>query len=193
MYEIDYARLVYLGVLVAVLLGSVLVSRRGALKKAAFQGGIWLLIFAGLIAGVGIWQDIRSQHASALKVTTQDGNVVLSQATDGHYWVEIEVNERKILFLVDTGASQVMLTQQDAKMVGFNPETLQYWNRAMTANGPVSTAPIRLDKMALGPYLDRNIGASVNSGEMKHSLLGMSYLNLYSSIEISQNKMVLKR
>lgn len=189
----DYARLVYLGLLAAVLLGSVLVTRRGALKKAAFQGGIWLLIFAGLIAGVGIWQDIRSQQGRASNLTTQDGNVVLSQAADGHYWVEIKVNDHALLFLVDTGATQVMLNQQDAKTLGFDTQTLQYWNRAMTANGPVSTAPVRLKEMALGPYMDRNISASVNSGEMKHSLLGMSYLNLFSSIEITQNQMVLKR
>ena len=63
----------------------------------------------------------------------------------------------------------------------------------MTANGPVSIAPVRLREMTLGPYTDRNVSASVNSGEMKISLLGMSYLNLYSSIEISQKQMILKR
>ena len=53
--DIDYPRLVYLGLLAAVLLGSVLMTRRGAFKKAAFQGGIWLVIFAALVAAVGIW------------------------------------------------------------------------------------------------------------------------------------------
>ncbi len=191
--DIDYPRLVYLGLLAAVLLGSVLMTRRGAFKKAAFQGGIWLVIFAAMIAAVGIWQDIRSPQRSASSFTTQDGNVVISQGGDGHYRVKIKVNDQTLSFLVDTGASHVVLTQSDAKALGFKLENLQFWNTAMTANGSVSTAPVRLRQMALGPYVDRNVSASVNSGEMQQSLLGMSYLNLYSSIEISQKKMVLKR
>ena len=191
--NIDYPRLVYLGLLAAVLLGSVLMTRRGAFKKAAFQGGIWLVIFASMIAAVGIWQDIRSPQSSALNFTTQDGNVVISQGADGHYRVTIKVNVQPLSFLVDTGASHVVLTQKDAQALGFKLENLQFWNTAMTANGPVSTAPVRLWEMTLGPYTDRNVSASVNSGEMKISLLGMSYLNLYSSIEISQKQMILKR
>ncbi|XXK29891.1 TIGR02281 family clan AA aspartic protease [Rhodobacteraceae bacterium nBUS_24] len=190
---IDYPRLVYLGLLAAVLLGSVLMTRRGAFKKAAFQGGIWLVIFAAMIAAVGIWQDIRSPQRSASSFTTQEGNVVISQGGDGHYRVKVKVNDQTLSFLVDTGASHVVLTQSDAKALGFKLENLQFWNTARTANGPVSTAPVRLRQMALGPYVDRNVSASVNSGEMQQSLLGMSYLNLYSSIEISQKKMVLKR
>ena len=191
--DIDYPRLVYLGLLAAVLLGSVLMTRRGAFKKAAFQGGIWLVIFASIIAAVGIWQDIRSPQSSALNFTTQDGNVVISQGADGHYRATIKVNDQPLSFLIDTGASHVVLTQKDAQALGFKLENLQFWNTAMTANGPVSTAPVRLWEMTLGPYTDRNVSASVNSGEMKISLLGMSYLNLYSSIEISQKEMILKR
>ena len=191
--DIDYSRLVYLGLLAAVLLGSVLITRRGAFKKAAFQGGIWLVIFAALIAAVGIWQDIRSPQNNALNFTNQDGNVVISQGADGHYKVKIIVNDQPLTFLVDTDASHVVLTQQDAQALGFKLENLQFWNTAMTANGPVSTAPVRLREMTLGPYSDRNVSAAVNSGEMKYSLLGMSYLNLYSSIEISQKQMILKR
>lgn len=191
--DIDYPRLVYLGLLAAVLLGSVLMTRRGAFKKAAFQGGIWMVIFAAVIAGVGIWQDIRSPQSSALNFTTQNGNVVISQGADGHYRVTIKVNDQPLSFLVDTGASHVVLTQKDAQALGFKLENLQFWNTAMTANGPVSTAPVRLREMTLGPYTDRNVSASVNSGEMRISLLGMSYLNLYSSIEISQKQMILKR
>ena len=191
--DIDFARLVYLGLLAAVLLGSALMTRRGAFKKAAFQGGIWLVIFAALVAAVGIWQDIRSGQSSTSSFTTQEGHVVISQGDDGHYRVKIKVNDQTLSFLVDTGASRVVLTQKDAKALGFKLENLQFWNTAMTANGPVSTAPVRLGEMTLGPYIDRNVSASVNSGEMKQSLLGMSYLNLYSTIEISQKQMILKR
>ena len=65
--------------------------------------------------------------------------------------------------------------------------------RATTANGEVSMAPVRLDKIAVGAFQDRNVRAVVNGGDLETSLLGMSYLNLFSSIEITQDRMTLTR
>ena len=59
MEENDFARLIYLSVLVVAILGSVLISRRGAYGKMFRQAGVWLLIFMGLVAIVASWQDIR--------------------------------------------------------------------------------------------------------------------------------------
>ena len=63
----------------------------------------------------------------------------------------------------------------------------------MTANGIVQTAMVRLDEMELGPFTDRAVRASVNGGEMSQSLLGMSYLQRFASIQIADNQLVLTR
>ena len=96
-------------------------------------------------------------------------------------------------FLVDTGASQVVLNQEDAARIGLNPDTLNYSGIAQTANGEVATAPVRLDRVELGEIKDIRVIASVNSGQMESSLLGMSYLSRFKSIEIHRDILILNR
>ena len=192
----DYARLTYLGILIAVLVGSVLITRRGALGKMAKQAGIWLFIFVTVIAAMGMWQDIRTTHppgANADSTQVKGDKIVLSKQSDGHYYLNLTVNDQTLTFMVDTGASQIVLSQKDAAKLGFKRDQLSYWLQAQTANGTVQMAPVRLEKITLGDFSDQNIQAVVNSGELRKSLLGMSYLNLFSSIEIKQNRMILTR
>ena len=96
-------------------------------------------------------------------------------------------------FVIDTGASQVVLSQRDAARIGIDLEDLRYFGSAMTANGVVETAPVFLDTVQLGSISDVNIPAVVNGGEMDTSLLGMTYLGLYDRIEIANNELVLSR
>jgi aspartyl protease family protein len=87
----------------------------------------------------------------------------------------------------------VVLTQEDAARVGLDPDNLPYIGTAFTANGEVATAPVRLDTVDLGEMRDTRVRASVNSGEMESSLLGMSYLSRFSSIEIRRDLLILSR
>ena len=194
MGEPDFARLTYLGILVAVILGSVLMTRRGELAKMAKQAGVWLFIFVALVAAVGMWQDIRSQNGSRVSQAKVDGNkIIIPKQADGHYSMRLKINDQPLDFLIDTGASQIVLSQKDATKLGFKRDRLNFWMRATTANGEVSMAPVRLDKIAVGAFQDRNVRAVVNGGDLETSLLGMSYLNLFSSIEITQDRMTLTR
>jgi aspartyl protease family protein len=105
----------------------------------------------------------------------------------------LEVNGTPVEFVVDTGATGVVLSQRDADRVGLDAANLVYLGRAMTANGEVRTAPVRLDSMALGGIVDRNIPAWVNEGALDTSLLGMTYLQRWTRIEIAQDELILTR
>ena len=95
--------------------------------------------------------------------------------------------------MIDTGASDVVLTQSDASQIGLNPNSLNYFGRAMTANGEVRTAPVELETVALGDVVDKNVTAWVNQGDQDQSLLGMAYLQRWSHIEIGNNSLILTR
>ncbi|MGB1695846.1 MAG: retropepsin-like aspartic protease family protein [Paracoccaceae bacterium] len=193
MEENDFSRLIYLSVLVVAILGSVLISRRGAYGKMFRQAGVWLLIFMGLVAIVASWQDIRQSGQTMSFQQSEDGTIIIPKEIDGHFHLTVTINDRPIDFLVDTGASDIVLTRKDAARVGFDPNRLDYWGMANTANGTVRLATIRLETVRLGEFIDKNIRASVNKAPMEKSLLGMRYLSKFSAIEISNDQMILKR
>ena len=185
MPNIDYAHLTYLTLLTAVLIGSVLMSRTG-LWKTLRQLATWLLIIAGVAFAAALWTDIRKNSAPAKKLLLQDGAILIPKQADGHFHVTLNVNGIKIPFLIDTGATTVILSQKDAQKLGFNTNKLAFWDSANTANGEVKLAPVRLATVALERHVDRNIAAYVNAGKLSVSLLGMSYLSKFSRLEITQ-------
>ncbi|WP_172295339.1 TIGR02281 family clan AA aspartic protease [Pseudoruegeria sp. HB172150] len=189
----DIGRLVYLVLLGCVVLSYFLVSNRGNLGQVARHALLWGLIFIGVIAGVGLWSDIRRDVMPQQSVFAEDGRIEVPRAHDGHYYLTALVNEKPVIFVVDTGATGIVLTQSDARMVGIDPDRLVFSGQAGTANGVVQTAPARVDEFAVGPITDHDVRVWVNRGDMEGSLLGMDYLQRFNRIEISGDKLVLER
>jgi aspartyl protease family protein len=185
------ARLGYLGLLIVALGGWLLVEYRGRIGAALRTAAAWGLIFVGLTAGYGLWQDIRTDMAPRQAVM-EGGEIIVPRATDGHYYLTLTIDGTPVSFMADTGASSVVLTQADADPLGFDPENLLYMSEARTANGVVRTARVSLENVALGPYGDSKLNAWVNQGALDISLLGMDYLGRYR-IEIDQGEMILRR
>jgi aspartyl protease family protein len=187
----DIARLVYLVLLLSVIGGYFLMSNKKQLGKTAQQAAIWALIFLGAIAVAGLWGDVRRAAQPQAALITGDG-IEVPVADDGHFYLNAEVNGSNVLFVVDTGASDIVLSERDARRVGFDPDTLNYFGTAMTANGQVATAPVRLETLKLGERIDEQVPAVVNSGELDTSLLGMSYLSRYELV-LTKGRLILKR
>jgi len=187
----EIGQLTYLILLGAAVVGWFIAQNRNNLGRTAQQALVWGLIFMGFIAVVGLWGDIRQSVMPSQSLVANGTAVELPRSFDGHYYVTLQVNGTPLKFVVDTGATDVVLTQEDAKRVGIDPSSLSYIGSATTANGVVRTAPVRLDKVVLGDLVSRGVRASVNGGQMQGSLLGMSYLQRFQKIEISGNKMIL--
>jgi aspartyl protease family protein len=151
----------------------------------------WGLIFVGVMAGYGLWNDLRSDIAPQ-QLISEAGVIEVPRAEDGHYYLTLQINGTAIQFLADTGATNMVLSQADARRIGIDPEGLLYLGTAQTANGTVRTARVDLPSVELGPYLDRDFSAWINEGDMDKSLLGMDYLALYR-VELAGNMMVLRR
>lgn len=189
----DIASLLYLVLLGSAIAGYFLVAHRDRLGQAARQAAMWGLIFLGVIAVFGMWTDIRQQVAPRQAVFAEERRIEVPRAPDGHYYLTVAINGTPVRFVVDTGATDVVLTRDDARRVGLDPASLGYFNEARTANGVVRTAPVRLAEVTLGPIRDENLRAFVNEAEMRDSLLGMGYLNRFERIEFVRDRMILTR
>lgn len=184
-------RLTYLVLLLAAVGGWMIVEYRQRMGQALRTAAAWGLIFIGVAAGYGLWQDIRTDMMPAQQVTAEN-RIELPRAEDGHYYATLEINGTPVTFMADTGATNMVLSQDDARRIGIDPDTLMYLGQANTANGIVQTARVTLDKVEFGPFADAGFPASVNDGEMEGSLLGMDYLGQFR-IEITGNRMILSR
>ena len=121
------------------------------------------------------------------------GAVEIPRSFDGHYYVTVMMNNTPVDFVIDTGATEIVLTQEDARRIGIDIDHLAFSGRAQSANGTVSTASARIATVSLGPFTDRNVRVAVNGGEMPGSLLGMSYLNRFNKVSIEGGKLVITR
>ena len=103
-----------------------------------------------------------------------------------------QINGARVAMVLDTGASSVVLTRDDAKAAGLPLEVLNYTVNIDTANGRTRAAPVTLDRIAIGGLVERSVEALVaQPGQLKTSLLGMSFLNRLQSWEVSGDRLVL--
>lgn len=186
----DYARLIYLGLLLAAVAGWALSEYRGRMGQGLRSLLAWGMIVVGLMAGYGLWQDIRHDVIPAQQFRA--GTVEIPRAMDGHYYITLTIGGQPLEFMADTGASGVVLSKADAARLGIELSDLVFAGQSQTANGIVRTARVRLSDVVLGPFEDASLGAYVNDGAMDGSLLGMDYLGRYA-IEIAGDRMILRR
>ncbi|WP_324754669.1 retropepsin-like aspartic protease family protein [Roseovarius sp. Pro17] len=190
---VDTANLIYLIVLGCAVMIWFFAANRNSLGKTAQHAAVWGLIFIGVIAAIGLWDDIRATVAPRQSISADQGRIELPRAPDGHYYLAAEVNGAPVRFVVDTGASDIVLSREDAIAAGLHPDDLNFTGQATTANGIVRTAPVRLETLTVGSISDRGVRAVVNSGELRESLLGMGYLERFTSVHITGGKLVLER
>jgi clan AA aspartic protease (TIGR02281 family) len=122
----------------------------------------------------------------------QDLEHVIEAGPGGHYVIEASVNGAPVTFLVDTGASDIVLTLDDARRIGLQPSALDYTQRFATANGEVRGAPVVLRELRIGQLRLFNVDASVNQAPLGISLLGMDFLEQLSSYEVERGRLILR-
>lgn len=187
----DLGRLAYLVLLLAAVVGWVFVEYRNRMGQALRVFAAWGLIFVGVMAGYGLWNDLRTDLIPRQSVV-EGGVIEVPRAEDGHFYLTLEIGDTPVRFMADTGATNMVLGKLDADRLGIDRDALVYLGTAQTANGIVRTARVELPVVTLGPYQDRDFAAWVNDGDMDMSLLGMEYLGLYR-VEIDGDRMILRR
>lgn len=187
------ARIFYLLLLGAFLLVYVFAAYRHRLGQALQHALIWVLIFMGAVLAVGFWQPLTSQLYVDRAMPAGQDTLSLRRAADGHFYAVAEVNGAPVRFMIDTGASDLVLTGADARAAGLDIGRLNYVLPTITANGRTMSAPVRLETVALGGLVDHAVPASVSGGELDQSLLGMRYLERFRSVRFEGNMLYLSR
>jgi aspartyl protease family protein len=130
--------------------------------------------------------------AGRLSGETDPNSVVILRNGGGHFGVRAEIDNEPMSLLVDTGATFVTLTPDDAAEIGIDPSTLDYVVSIQTANGTIRAASIRLERVAIGPIERQDVPALVAPrGALDQSLLGLSFLDKLGGYSISGDRLVL--
>ena len=187
MSENEFASLIYLLLFLAFIGFSYFASMRGRLGQSIQQMAIWCLIFFGFIAVYSLRDVIEHElfpEPELQTVQTEIGAYVFQREEDGHFYVILEIEGTPVQMVVDTGATGVVLTQEDAARIGFKEKHLRFSQSAYTANGIVKAAPVTLTSVKIGETEHFNVRAAVNGGDLHSSLMGMAYISRFSEFRI---------
>ena len=149
-------------------------------------------VYARRFEAADFFGRIASELMPSEPEVSRGGEVIVNRRLSGEFAVAARVNSARVTFLFDTGASMVVLTATDARRAGVNVAGLVYDVPVTTANGAALAAEARLDQIAVGPILMRNVPALVaRPGALEQSLLGMSFLERLKSYTVERGRLTL--
>jgi aspartyl protease family protein len=121
-------------------------------------------------------------------------SVVVPRNARGHFQIDGRVDGRRLTFMVDTGASVIALTAEDAASLGIHPSPSDFTAMVSTANGTVRAAPVELGMVEIEDITVHNVSALVMpDGALSQNLLGMSFLSRLHRWEFADGKLVLEQ
>lgn len=206
----DYAIFIAQTAIITVLAASIVMMIRHYLPHAAQAAMFWMLV------GIGVTTiyDHRSQLLGAANRVLAElreiservlvdlipgrpvqigRSVEIARGRGGDFHVQTQVNGVPIYMVLDTGASAVVLTQDDAKAAGLPLDLLHYTVEIETANGHARAAEVSLKQVSVGFISENAVPALIaQPGQLKESLLGMSFLNRLESYEMRGDKVLMR-
>ena len=199
----DFGRLITLSAIGTMMAAGILAGRR-QWSESLRQAAIWLVLILAL-ATVYIYrfdlQEVGNRLTAglipgrAVVSTNAEGEqiLVIHKGVSGHFEADVSIDGTPLRMLVDTGASSVVLSYEDAMRLGINPDNLVFSVDVSTANGRALAAPVTLRDIAIGSIRRGAIrGMVTEAGRLDQSLLGMSFLETLGSIEITRDELRLK-
>jgi aspartyl protease family protein len=177
-----------------------LVLFRERLSQALEAALFWIVLGVVLVFAYGYRADLHRIGHRVLgelmpgRAILRDAGVVeIVRGRGGDFQVAAQVNGTRVAMALDTGASAVVLTQEAAKAAGLPLEMLNYTVLVDTANGRSRAASVTLDRLTVGDIIERGVPALIaQPGQLRVSLLGMSFLNRLQSWEVHGDRLVMR-
>jgi len=126
--------------------------------------------------------------------STSGRSLMVESDRQGHFQVEARVDGRFIDFVVDTGASLVILRESSAAVAGIRLQSRDYTATAVTANGKIKAAPAKIDRIEIGGITVFDVPALVLPDEaLSKNLLGVSFLSRLRRYEYANGRLLLEQ
>ncbi|MBL0374872.1 TIGR02281 family clan AA aspartic protease [Rhizobium sp. KVB221] len=193
----------YLAALMVLISSGVFAAQRN-LGETFRNLSLWVLIILGLVTAY-VYRNDAQNFASritaglvpgrAANIVDENGfkTVILYRADNGHYQADVTVDGISTPMMIDTGASTIALSFEDAERLGLNPSQLDFTATVMTANGPARTAYVTLPEVSIGGITRTNVRAGIaERGKLGQSLLGMNFLDTLSSVNFAGDELRLR-
>jgi aspartyl protease family protein len=187
-----------------VLVGSGLLAMKRNWSESIRNLAIWGLITLVLVTAYVYRKDagaianrveagLLPGHVASVTDANGFSTVVLYKSDNGHYQADVLINQVSVHLMVDTGATTIALTYEDAQRLGLHPEGLNFAETVSTANGPALSASVTLPVVSIGGIERTNLRAGVaQQGKLDESLLGMNFLSTLSAVSFSGDQLTLK-
>jgi aspartyl protease family protein len=192
----DMARVSYMVGIIGLIAAGTWATGRYRFSDIVKYSLTWLAIILGLVLVYTYrdqlqWKRIQAELFPNQIRVSGDGGLSVQASADGHFHIEAEVNGAWIDFMVDTGASDIVLSPSDAQRAGYMLDMLEYTRLYNTANGTGAGAPVTINTFKVGYAVFQHIPASVNNAAMDTSLLGMSFLRQFKSYRVDGDVLTL--
>lgn len=195
----DFASLAWKIALLVFLGSSALVVFRENIGKALQIVLVWIVIGFALALGYTYRFELRGVYDRLMaemvpgRAATRGRIVEIARGRGGSFDISTRVNGGTVPMILDTGASAVVLTQDAARAAGLPLEVLSYSVAVDTANGKTRAAAVTLDSVSVGGLTERSVPALIaQPGQLRTSLLGMSFLNRLESWEVRGDKLIMR-
>lgn len=193
----DTSSLIYSVLLLVAVSASLFARRDISLKQHGKYALGWLGIILILMVGYSFRHELtQSRFFGELMPSTarlnEHGEIVLYADEQGHFRMEVKINGARTLFLVDTGATGISLSHDDAARAGIDTTRLTYNIPHSTANGTSFSASGTIDQLEIAGIVFENIPVSISKpGRLDTSLLGMRFLEQLKSYRVENGKLTL--
>jgi aspartyl protease family protein len=195
----ELASLTYKVGLIVLIGGAAVALFRQSFTRALISALLWVVFGFALVLGYtyrfelyGVADRVMVELVPG-RASTHGRTVELARANTGDFRVGAEVNGVRVAMVLDTGASSVVLTHDAAMAAGLPLEFVKYSVNVETANGRTLAAPVTLDRISVGGIVEREVPALIaQPGQLKLSLLGMSFLNRLQSWEVRGSRVMMR-
>jgi len=193
----EWSNVIYILILVALLIMGF--SRKDLPIKKIFEfTGLWIvfalvaLILYSYRFEVGEIKDrVLSDLFPAKAINKNHEKLVLNIAQDGHYYLNVKIKNQEVRFMIDTGASDMVIDEKIAIKLGYDLKKINYNKIFQTANGQSYGASISFDEVDVSGIKFYNVQASITNSDLVIPLLGMSFLQKFYKYEFFRDKLIL--